>query len=589
MKILWNYLKPYKKLVYLSLFLAALNQCFSLLDPLFAGKLLDRFVSHPFFWDAKQTQPRNYNQYIMGVLQLLGILITVAMLSRIAKAFQDYFSSVVIQKFGARIFTDGLHHSMKLPYHEFEDQRSGETLSILTKVRTDTEKFISAFINILFGVFVGLVFVMTYAVTIHWSIPVVYISGALILSMLISVLSKRIKKVQKTIVKETTTLAGSTTESLRNIELVKSLGLTEQEVKRLNNNTFKILGLELKKVKTLRTLSFIQGTFVNLMRQGIIFTLLILIYQQTITPGQYLTLIFYSFFIFGPLQEIGNIIISYREAQTSLENFDNLMKKPPEATPTNPTPLGSITNLKFDNITFQHKTATQKAIENISFEVSKGSSIAFVGPSGSGKTTLMKLIVGLYRPQVGNITYNGIDGNNIDFEDLRKQIGFVTQDTQLFAGTIKENLQFVAPNATEAAMLDALQKASCTTILDKANNGLETVIGESGLKLSGGEKQRLSIARALLRKPNLLIFDEATSALDSITEQEITATIRDVSVGSNQITIMIAHRLSTIMHANKIFVLEKGQIIETGNHETLLAEKGLYFAMWRQQIGERKL
>ncbi len=589
MKILWNYLKPYKKLVYLSLFLAALNQCFSLLDPLFAGKLLDRFVSHPFFWDAKQTQPRNYNQYIMGVLQLLGILITVAMLSRIAKAFQDYFSSVVIQKFGARIFTDGLHHSMKLPYHEFEDQRSGETLSILTKVRTDTEKFISAFINILFGVFVGLVFVMTYAVTIHWSIPVVYISGALILSMLISVLSKRIKKVQKTIVKETTTLAGSTTESLRNIELVKSLGLTEQEVKRLNNNTFKILGLELKKVKTLRTLSFIQGTFVNLMRQGIIFTLLILIYQQTITPGQYLTLIFYSFFIFGPLQEIGNIIISYREAQTSLENFDNLMKKPPEATPTNPTPLGSITNLKFDNITFQHKTATQKAIENISFEVSKGSSIAFVGPSGSGKTTLMKLIVGLYRPQVGNITYNGIDGNKIDFEDLRKQIGFVTQDTQLFAGTIKENLQFVAPNATEAAMLDALQKASCTTILDKANNGLETVIGESGLKLSGGEKQRLSIARALLRKPNLLIFDEATSALDSITEQEITATIRDVSVGSNQITIMIAHRLSTIMHANKIYVLEKGQIIETGNHDSLLAEKGLYFAMWRQQIGERKL
>jgi ATP-binding cassette subfamily B protein len=589
MKILWNYLKPFKGLVFLSLLLAALNQCFSLLDPYFAGKLLDRFVNNPTFFDKAKTQPRDYSQFLNGVFGLLGILIGVAMLSRIAKAFQDYFSSVVIQKFGARIFTDGLHHSMKLPYQDFEDQRSGETLSILTKVRTDTEKFISSFINILFGVFVGLVFVMSYALTIHWSIPLVYITGAILLGILISVLSKKIKVVQKKIVKETTMLAGSTTESLRNIELVKSLGLTEQEVKRLNNNTFKILGLELKKVKSIRALSFIQGTFVNLMRQGIILTLLILIYRNTITPGEYLTLIFYSFFIFGPLQEIGNIIINYREAETSLQNFDNLMKKSPEPMPENPMHLGVIENLKFQSVSFQHRTSKHFAIDNISFEVPIGSSVAFVGPSGSGKSTLMKLLVGLYRPNIGKILYNNINGNEIDFNDLRKQIGFVTQDTQLFAGTIRENLLFVNPQASEPEMLDALHKASCKTILAKAGNGLDTMIGESGLKLSGGEKQRLSIARALLRQPHLLIFDEATSSLDSITEAEITETIREISSGSSQITVMIAHRLSTIMHAEKIFVLERGKIIETGTHDDLLAEKGLYYAMWRQQIGERKL
>ena len=589
MKILWLYLKPYKKLVAISLLLAALNQCFSLLDPLLTGKLLDKFINNPYFYDKQKLLPRSYNQYINGILGMVGMLVGVAMLSRIAKAFQDYTSSVVIQKFGARIFTDGLHHSMQLPYHEFEDQRSGETLSVLTKVRTDTEKFISSFINILFGVFIGLIFVIVYAASIHWSIPFVYIGGAIILSVIISVLSKRVKAVQKNIVKETTALAGSTTESLRNIELVKSLGLTEQEVKRLNNNTFKILGLELKKVKSIRALSFIQGTFVNLMRQGIVFIMLLLIYKDTVTPGEYLTLMFYSFFIFGPLQEIGNIIISYREAETSLSNFHNLMQKQPEPSPANPIPLGVIENLSFDHISFKHKTSSQFAIDDISFTVPKGNSIAFVGPSGSGKTTLMKLLVGLYRTQQGNIYYNGIDSDDIDYNDLRKQIGFVTQDTQLFAGTIRENLQFVQPQATESEMLTALQKASCTNILDKANNGLDTVIGESGLKLSGGEKQRLSIARALLRNPNLLIFDEATSALDSITEEEITRTIRDVSTNPNQITILIAHRLSTIMHANVIYVLEKGKIIETGTHDNLLAEKGLYYAMWRQQIGERKL
>ncbi|MFZ9719076.1 MAG: ABC transporter ATP-binding protein, partial [Chitinophagaceae bacterium] len=224
----------------------------------------------------------------------------------------------------------------------------------------------------------------------------------------------------------------------------------------------------------------------------------------------------------------------------------------------------------------------------ISFKAHTGETIAFVGPSGSGKTTLMKLLVGLYRPQEGNIFYNGIDENSILFEDLRNQIGFVTQDTQLFSGTIRENLLFVNPGANEEALNDVLQKASCQRLLQRAEKGLDTMIGEGGLKLSGGEKQRLSIARALLRKPRLLIFDEATSALDSITEEEITATIRSISAQRNQINILIAHRLSTIMHADRIYVLEGGDVVETGTHEALLNEKGLYYAMWRQQIGERK-
>jgi len=517
------------------------------------------------------------------------LLVGTAMVSRIAKAFQDYTVNVIIQKFGAALFTDGLKHSMQLPYQAFEDQRSGETLSILTKARADCEKFISYVVNVLFGIIVSVIFVSIYATRLHWSIIPIYIGGASLIAYVTNLLSKQIKVIQKTIVKETTSLAGTTTESLRNIELIKSLGLTTQEIQRLNNNTYKILALELKKVKNVRSLSFIQGTMVNFLRQVITFTLMWLIFKEILTVGQLISLQFYSFFIFGPLQEIGSIILSYRETEASLNNFDALMKKPIDKTPSNPTAIGDIQHLAFNQVGFQHQTANFKAIDNISFEAKKGETVAFVGPSGAGKSTLVKLLVGLYEPQEGEILVNDVNSKNIDMTGLRNQISFVTQDTQLFAGTIKENLAFVAPNATEEDMLVALTKASCSNILDKGGKGLATLIGEGGLKLSGGEKQRLSIARALLRHPHLLIFDEATSSLDSITEESITDTIRQLSAEREQITIMIAHRLSTIIHATRIYVLEKGQVIEKGTHESLLLEKGLYYAMWRQQIGERRM
>jgi len=600
MKILFKYLQPYKWLVILTLGLAGINIGFSLIDPILLGKMVNlaneqqsvstgKFNWSVFFWNYEWITKKGTPYLHIGVFYILVFSISVAMVSRIAKNFQDYFLNVVIQKFGARVFTDGLQHAMKLPYQQFEDQRSGETLSILTKVRTDVEKFMTGFINVLFGILVGVVFVFVYAAMfINWRIPLAYLVGIVSLTFITNLLSKKVKGIQKNIVGQTTALAGSTTESLRNIELVKSLGLTKQEVERLNKNTYKILGLELTKVKRIRSISFIQGTMVNTLRQVILFILMWLIFQNEMDAGQLVTMQVFSFFIFGPLQEVGNILLSYREAEASLNNFNNLMQKAPETEPANPAHLGNIETLSFDHVSFQHQTASHKAIDNISFDVKVGETIAFVGPSGSGKSTLMKLLVGLYRPQEGNIFYNKLDENTIHFDDLRKQIGFVTQDTNLFSGTIKENLLFVNPTATEETLKEVLQKASCSNLISRAEKGLDTLIGEGGLKLSGGEKQRLSIARALLRNPHLLIFDEATSALDSITEEEITHTIKDISSAKEQISILIAHRLSTIMHADRIYVLEKGEVVETGTHEKLIEEKGLYFAMWRQQIGERK-
>ncbi len=580
MKLLYAYLRHYWGLVALALVLATVNQVFSLLDPLILRRVIDQY--------ATRFQEYTTGQFVRGVSLLLGAAMGVAFVSRVAKNFQDYYISLITQRLGAQLYSDGIRHSLELPYSVFEDQRSGETLGKLQKVRTDVEKLISTAINVLFTSLVGIIFVMIYAFSVHWLIAPVYFLTVPVLGVISSVLGRRIKQIQKVIVQETTALAGSTTESLRNIELVKSLGLGQQEIERLNATTAKILSLELRKVKYLRSLSFIQGTSVNLLRTSIMFLMLYLIYTRAITVGQFFSLFIYSFFIFGPLQELGNIINVYRETEASLNVFEEILRIPKEAKPISPRPLADLRTLGFEQVSFQHQTASSPAVSEISFDVHRGQTIAFVGPSGAGKTTLVKLLVGLYPPATGRILYNNVASTEIDLDALRERIGFVTQDTQLFSGTIRENLRFVHPTASDAECLDVMRRAACDSLLARASRGLDTAIGEGGVKVSGGEKQRLSIARALLRRPQLLVFDEATSSLDSLTEEGVVDTIRDVAAGGDAITILIAHRLSTILHADRIYVLERGRVVETGRHDQLVAQKGLYYAMWRQQIGERR-
>lgn len=581
MKLLYGYAKHYWKLVLLALLLAATNQIFSLLDPVIFRHVIDNY--------ATKYHQYTQGQFIRGAGLLLLAAVGVAFVSRVAKNFQDYYTNVIVQRLGAKIYSDGLQHSLELPYQVFEDQRSGETLGILQKARSDVEKFITSAINVIFISVIGIVFVMIYAFRVHWSIAPAFLVTVPLLGIISSVLSRKIKKIQKTIVAETTGLAGSTTESLRNIELVKSLGLAQQEVDRLNGITEKILKLELKKVKYIRSLSFIQGTSVNALRTSILFLMLYLIFRQEITIGQFFSLMIYSFYIFTPLQELGNVINIYRETEVSLQNFQKILDTPRDPKPLNPEPLEELMTLNFEKVSFQHQSSSVLALDEITFGAARGDTVAFVGPSGAGKSTLVKLLVGLYPPKSGEILYNGIPSDRVDLDLLREKIGFVTQDTQLFSGSIRENLLFVNPNATDEECMQVLHQAATQSLLSRADRGLDTLIGEGGVKVSGGEKQRLSIARALLRHPQLLVFDEATSSLDSLTEEEISRTIREVATNQEAITILIAHRLSTVMHADCIYVLERGHIVESGRHDDLLAQKGLYYAMWRQQVGEREM
>ena len=580
MRMLWRYLSPHRGLIALSLLLAGLAQVLALVDPIIFGWIIDRY--------ATNRDGRSADELVTGVLGLLALAVGVAIASRLAKAVQEYLTRLVVQKFGTRIFNEGLRQTLRLTYQEYEDLRSGETLSTLLKVRSDTERFINAFINILFASVVGVCFLAWYSVTKHWALVPVFFVGVLLLGGLTGLLSREIKAQQRSIVRETARNAGFVTESLRNIELIKSLGLTFPEIRRLQAQTEHVFGLEMAKVKRMRFLSFLQGVALSLLRHSILFTLLWLIFHDVLSTGELIAMQFISMAIFAPLQELGNIILAYREADGSLQNFDALMRKPIERRPQSPVPVGPVERLQFIDVVFRHKGAQQNALDGVAFSAGLGDTVAFVGPSGSGKSTLVKLLVGLYRPQAGEVLYNDISTLDLRYNEVRRQIGFVTQETHLFAGTIRENMQFVKADVTDEEIVAAMTRASCANLLEATPLGLSATIGEMGMKLSGGEKQRLSIARALVREPRLLIFDEATSALDSITEEQITETIRGVSALRRQITILIAHRLSTIMHADTIHVLEKGRIVESGHHASLVERKGLYYAMWRQQIGERQ-
>jgi len=554
MQLLLKYLRPQQKTIFLALLFAGMSQVLSMVDPIIFGRIIDQY--------GKRSPTVQQDELIKGVASWLVIAIGVALLARLAKAAQDYYTGYSVQRLGLQVFDDGLKQTLRLSFQEFEKQHSGETLSILQKVKTDLQRFMQSLVGVLFTTVVGICFLLWYSVTKNWLLIPVFLVGVLFLGGLTGMVSRKIKTIQRSINKETNVQAGLITESLRNIELVKSLGLTFPEIRRLKERTKGIFDLEMSKVRQVRTLSFIQGSTMNILKQSILFILLWLIFGNFLSTGELIATQFISTSIFAPLQELGNIILLYRETASSLQSFDELMQKPIERKPKNAVTLGPLQTLCFDEVTFTHKTAFTNSIDDLSFSVSNGETIAFVGPSGSGKSTLVKLLVGLYKPTAGKILFNNISSVKIHYNAFRKELGFVTQDTQLFGGTIRDNLLFVQPNATDEEITEALRKAAFTEVLQRSRKGIYTQLGEGGMKLSGGERQRLSIARALIRNPRLLIFDEATSSLDSITEESITETIRGLSNSNERITILIAHRLSTIMHADCIYVLEQGKIAE---------------------------
>ncbi len=573
-----KYLKPYRKLLALVLILATINQVFSLSEAQVQRRVLDNVVLR--YKELMQ------NEFVRGIFIGMWGLVGVAMVSRIAKNFQDYFVNVMTQKIGMQIYQETIRHAFSLPYSVFEDQSSGQLLQKLLKARTDIENYIKNLINIVFIALVTITVVLIYSFTVHRLIGVIYAALIPVMTLTSTALSKRIKKAQSSIVKESALLAGTTTEAIRNVSLIKLLGLEKQEMNRLEDANVGILGLELKKIKIVRTIEFLQWTLINAIRVGVMGTMFRLIFKEQMTYGEFMALLFYSFRIMNGMTMFGEVIKTYQEAKASVELLDEIKNMEPAPIPQDPNDISMVDSMAFDHVSFGYN-ADKQTLFDVSRNVQAGKTVAFVGPSGSGKSTIVKLLCGLYPANEGKVLINNDNINTLDPHVFAQHLGIVTQDTQLFNGTIRDNLLFVAPDATDEDCMRVLRWARVEDIITSNKEGLNTRIGEGGLKLSGGQRQRLAIARALLRNPDVLIFDEATSSLDSLIEAEITETIKEVSHHKKWlITVLVAHRLSTIMHADTIYVMEKGKIIEQGSHDELLSNKWLYWALWRQQIGE---
>ena len=576
MDLILRYLREHWRLATSALVFAAINQIFGMADPFIFRRIIDGYLI--------PLRHHNEREFALGAGLWLAAMVGATTIAWAAKTLQLSRAGEISQKVAAAMFGDGVRQALEMPYAEFEHSRSGETLDRLQKLRTKVEQLIGSAFNVLFVSLVGVVFVLAYAATVYWVIAL-YLAVVTVLMIALSVArSRTLKRIYEDVFREGTALAGAATEALRNIELVKSLGLAQREISRLHESSGRILAFELEGIRRVRRFSFYHGGCVQIMRLSLIVLLLYFMYLRRVSFGQFFALYLYARFLFVPLQQAGSAIQEYRGLEASLDAFRGLLDRPKESRPTRPTPIDKLCSIEFEDVQFQYVAALRPALTGLSFRVAQGATIAFVGPSGAGKSTIVKLISGLYAPQRGRILYNGISECEISLDDLRARIGLVTQETQLFSGSIRQNLLFVRPGANDAECLAALEQASAQSILRRAGQGLDTLIGEGGIRLSGGERQRIAIARALLRQPHVLIFDEATSALDSLTEREIGETIRALAGRSDAIMILIAHRLSTVARADVIYVLDHGRIVQSGSQADLVAAGGLYRDMWLQQV-----
>ena len=370
-------------------------------------------------------------------------------------------------------------------------------------------------------------------------------------------------------------------DSLLNFETVKYFNNETFEANRLDQS---LEEYELAANQSRHSLSLLNIAQTFIIMVGITIMLVMSVYgikSGEINIGGFVVINAYMLQLYQPLNWLGSVYREIRQALTDMENMFSLLEVAPTTNDDlEDIPQSNDAEIRFENISFDYDIR-RTIIKNISFTVPNGKKVAIVGPTGAGKSTISRLLFKFYDPKEGNIFINNTNVNKISQNSLRKIIGVVPQDTVLFNDTIYYNIAYGNTGATKEEVISAAQNADIHDFITILPDGYETIVGERGLKLSGGEKQRVAIARTILKNPKIFFFDEATSALDTSTEKEIQKNLENVSKGKT--TLIIAHRLSTAANADNIIVLDQGSIIEQGTHESLLLEKGKYFEMWGKQ------
>ncbi len=462
------------------------------------------------------------------------------------------------------------------------NQKTGEVFRKISKARDDVTSLFSVFFDKIFQNSFSIALVLIYVFYRQWRIGLVLIALVPVFILATSFFSKRVRKTQNEINKVNEKLFGTSFEALNHIEVVKSFATEQHEIEQVKHDN--VISHQNLKRKTIvfQQLFFSQGTIVNMARVFLIWYGSVLAFQGILSFADVILFNFYSFVIYQPLYDLGDVYSRYQEGINAIDRLQLILNEPITITSKENAlaPKKLQGKVEFRNVSFRYD-GERNILENISFVVEPGKTLALVGFSGSGKSTIVKLLLRFYEPASGEILIDGVNITDYDLQALHKRIGIVFQDNILFNATLGANISYGTFEAGENEIRQAADRAYLQGFIAKLPQALQTLVGERGVKLSGGEKQRVAIARSIIKRPDILIFDEATSSLDSHSEEMIKHAIEDVSKGVT--TITVAHRFATVISANEIILLENGRIQERGTHRKLLAKNGKYAQLYKLQ------
>ena len=569
---IFSYLKPYSKQLILVLMAVVVSSILSIYPSILTGRIIDEGLIG-----------RNLDQLI----RLIVLSLLVMFGSNLIGVLESYLNAWIAQHITFDMRNEMFRHLQQMSHRFYTVNNQGDIITRMTSDIDGVQMIITNTFSSILSNSITLIVALIAMFQKNW---VLALLGILIVP-LFTIPTRRAGKTRWSLTKESQecndTINGILNESMSvsGQLLVKLFGMEDFEYKKYRQANEKMVVLNVKESMAGRWFRVIMNTVSSIgpMLLYLVGGVLMMKYNSDLTVGDITVLVTLLGRMYGPVNSLLNIQVDWIRSMAMFTRIFDYFDMPIEIKNKKDALIPSQTNgeVTFDHVFFQYDKE-KMILKDISFDLSCGKSIAIVGPSGSGKSTLVNLIPRLYDVTDGRVFVDGVDVRNLDLHYLRNQIGIVTQDTYLFNGTIKENLQYANIHASMDDMIEACKKANIHDFISKQEKGYQTQVGNRGLKLSGGEKQRLSIARVLLKNPALMIFDEATASLDSISEKAIQDAINPLI--QNRTSILIAHRLSTILAADEILVIKDGEIVERGSHQALVKQNGIYTELYETQF-----
>lgn len=574
LKRIFSYLKPYGKQLVLVLICIAASSFLSLLPSILTGKIIDEGL---------------INRDLKALIFFIVLSLAVTFLANLIGVAESYINTWIAQHITYDMRNQMYAHLQKMSQRFYTTNNQGD---IVTRMTSDIDGVQTVIANTFTSILSNVITLVIAAIAMFQKNWILALVGIIIVP-LFTLPTRKAGKTRWSLTNESQAANDqingilNETLSVSGQLLVKLFGKEKREYDRYEQINRKMIRLNIRERMAGRWFLVVLTTFTSIgpMLIYLVGGILMIRYDHNLTVGDITVMVALLGKMYMPVNSLLNIQVEWIRSMSLFTRIFNYFDIPPEieSAPDAVTPETVTGNVEFSHVSFAYEEP-KRILKDISFRLEAGKSIAIVGPSGSGKSTIINLIPRLYDVSEGSVTFDGIDVRKLDLQFLRSQVGVVSQETYLFNGTIRENLLYAKEDATEAEMIEALQKANIYDFVAKQELGLDTQVGNRGLKLSGGEKQRISIARILLKNPTIFIFDEATSALDSISEQKIQEAIDPII--ESKTSILIAHRLSTILAADEILVVKDGMIVERGQHKDLVSAGGVYQELYETQFSK---